>query len=219
LKQLFRAAGPLVIGANALLLLGALVSPAAAPPDTKDIAQLAVGEQLRDPSGEASLEFLQKGVSTPTDEGWTLARSVGCGFTVRVVGPYNEFKTIAPTTDGSILTTYAVGTQTLEGCKLLVMCLVREDDGLPADFASATADGLTNNEAAARRVDLTYRGYPTTRIRIERAGALYGAQLLRVGNVAYQQSVECPVSERDYFDSLEQVFFDSLEPGETGPSS
>ncbi len=47
---------------------------------------------------------------------------------------------------------------------------------------------------------------------IEHGGSLYGAQLLHIGNGAHNQSIECPEPEKDHFDDVERVFFESLNP-------
>ena len=219
LMPLFRIGGPVVLAAHVLLFLASLARPSGSTRiEEHDVAQLAVGEELRDPASEASFEFLQRSAGSPGENGWTSARSLGCGFSVDLVGPYNEFKTTAPTTDGSVLTTYTVGTQTSEGCKLLVSCLNRDDGTMPPDFVETAFDRLIEGEPTAERFAVVFHGHNATRVRVERSGSLYGAQLLLIGNTAYHQSIECPESEEDYFDKLEATFFESLDPALSGAS-
>ena len=188
------------------------VAAAGATDLRSDLATLEVGKVWRDEKTGVTFKFLQKHAGEPGEDGWGEAKSLGCGFSTRMPAPFQELEQKAPATDGAELTFVVLGSHDEAGAKFTALCSRRSDDTFRADFVAATLDEIAHkNEVLARRevkrggrtfAELSFRGRDTLAV----------VELARVGNAAYQLTVEVPKSEAAALPALSEKFFASFAP-------
>jgi hypothetical protein len=161
--------------------------------------------------GDVRFTMHRKATGIPAANGWVEATSTGCGFTVLLPGPFNDFSQSAPTTDGSTLHTHAVGTRTIEGDKFTALCLTRDDGRIPADWALHSAAALKKGHTVLNSQPISLPGLEGFDLHVAApSGARMFARYLRSVDHAYQLTLEYPSSSGDYAPDLAPVFLNSL---------
>lgn len=195
------------------LLAAALVSVAAGAADLKSgLATLEVGKVLRDEATGVTLRFLQKHAGEAGEDGWGKATSLGCGLSVRMPAPFQELEQKAPATDGAELTFVVLGSHTDSGAKFTVMCTRRSDDTFRDDFVPATLAEITKKNEVLERREVTRGGRTFAHLSFRGRDSLATLELARLGNTAYQLTVEVPASEAATLTELSERFFGSFAP-------
>lgn len=194
------------------LVLGIFNLTKAQPGLKERIEALREGESLTE--GGVTVTLHRKTAGTPRPDGWYEARSTGCGFRVLLPAPFNDFSQTAPTTDGSSLKIHAVGTRTAEGYKFTALCLIRDDDKLPQDWAKSAIDQLGQNLKVLRKEPVTVgslSGYDLDATSPTGSRAI--ARYMSDGHRAYQLLVDIPKSDDPDGLILARLFLSSFEPG------
>jgi hypothetical protein len=195
------------------LLATALGVAAAGAADLRsELATLEVGKVLHDEAMGMTFRFLQKFAGEAGEDGWGNAKSQGCGFAVRLPAPFQELEQQAPATDGAKLTFVVLGSHTEEGAKFTVMCTRRSDDTFRDDFVAATLAEIARKNEVLERREVARGGRTFAHLSFRGRDSLATLELARLGNAAYQLTVEVPLSEAPALPTLSERFFASFEP-------
>lgn len=195
------------------LLAAALGAAAAGAADLKsELATLEVGKVLHDEATGVTLRFLQKFAGEAGEDGWGNATSQGCGLSVRMPAPFQELEQKAPATDGAELTFVVLGSHTEAGAKFTVLCTRRSDDSFREDFVPATLAEIARKNEVLERREVTRGGRTFAHLSFRGRDSLATLELARLGNAAYQLTVEVPPSEAAALPALAEKFFASFAP-------
>jgi hypothetical protein len=202
----------LLVAACAALLFAPECRAGDAPDFRARLANLNVGETLRDENIGLVAKFLQKSAGKAEADGWVEAKSLGCGFTVSLPGPFDEIDQQAPTTDGGTVHIVALRVPLPEGAKMVVACWSPWNPKLRYRFADSLVEGSLLDDQLLDSREIARTGYRATRSEIARRDVLGSVELFFAGERAYELIVEYPPAARAAVEPLSERFFASFRP-------
>lgn len=177
--------------------------------DLRDLRLLRPSSQQPKPDRESRFAVLEDGQSvtdrgvtltlhhksggTPDSEGWYLARSTGCDFSVLLPAPYNDFTSSVMTPEGEVLARHVLDTTTADGAQLTVVCMDSATLADPLTYPEQYALNLAAGGRMLAKVPITQGGLSGLEVSIIKGdGDHVDARVLVSEERAYELLVEYP---------------------------
>ena len=179
------------------------------------LADLQEGQSITDRG--VTLTLHRKSAGSPNSEGWYPATSTGCGFSVLLPAPYNDFTSSATNPAGEVLKRHVIETLTADGAELAVVCMEPIPSSDPSIYPEQFAENLAADGRILRRVPTRLGNLSGLEISVRNSGrGCIDARVLVSKERAYELTIEYPAAAMEAAALARDIVFRSFTPSTQG---